>query len=79
MEARIKRWGNSLGLRIPRAMAEDLGLKEDSVVELQNEAGQLVIHPKRKSYKLDELLAQVSSHNLHPETDWGPAIGKEEW
>lgn len=77
MEARVKKWGNSLGVRIPRSVANDVGLHEDSVVDLKSENGQLVISPKGKTYNLDDLLAQVTPENIHPETAWGRAIGKE--
>jgi len=79
VEARLKKWGNSLGVRIPQSIAKDIGLTEDSVVDLRAEDGRLVIRPKAKSYKLNELLAQVTDTNVHPETNWGPPIGKEIW
>jgi len=31
------------------------------------------------SYTLDELLAAIRPSNLHAETNWGPAVGKEVW
>lgn len=79
MEARVKKWGNSLGIRIPSSMAEDIGLQEDSVVDLQSVSGKLVISPKKKKYVVEELLAQVNEENCHNETDWGGPVGKEIW
>ena len=36
--------------------------------------------PKRKrKYTLEELLAQVTPENIHPEIDFGPPVGKEVW
>jgi antitoxin component of MazEF toxin-antitoxin module len=32
MRARIRRWGNSLALRIPKAFAEEASLEDESVV-----------------------------------------------
>ena len=26
---------------------------------------------------LDELISRITPENLHPEIDWGPAVGKE--
>ena len=79
MEARIKKWGNSLGLRIPRSLAADIGLQEDVAVDLRIQSGQLVIVPKTKKYELDELLAQIKPTNVHNQTDWGLPVGKELW
>ena len=40
MDVQVKKWGNSIGLRIPYQIAEQLGIEEDSIVELTaTEAG----------------------------------------
>ena len=40
--------------------------------------GGLMLKPRKRSYELDELLAQIKPENLHGETDWGRA-GGEAW
>lgn len=78
MTTRVQRWGNSLALRIPKAVAEELRLSENSDVELHLQEGSLVISPpRRKRYSLESLLEQVTPENLHKETDWGPDVGNE--
>ncbi len=80
METYVKRWGNSLALRIPRPLAEEAGLREDSAVELSLEEGKLVIVPiLRPHYALEALLAQVTPENLHGEVDTGAGAGGEAW
>ena len=80
METRVQKWGNSLGLRIPKPLAEEVGLQLNSSVELSLLDGKLVISPiLRSSYRLEELLSQVSEENLHYEVDAGPAAGGEVW
>lgn len=76
VETRIKKWGNSLGIRIPQALAEGLGLHEDTIVDIESDGTQILIRP-RITYKLDELLSLVTSENMHPETEWGKPRGKE--
>lgn len=67
-------------MRIPRALAQAVGLEQDGEVELSGEKGRVVIAPlSAPSYTLDELLASIRPSNLHEETDWGPAVGKEVW
>ena len=67
MKTRIQKWGNSLGLRIPKSFAKDLGLADDSGVELALEEGALVVRPDReRSWDLDSLLAGVTGENVHP-------------
>jgi antitoxin MazE len=80
METCVKRWGNSLALRIPKPLAEEVGLEEDSPVELSLEEGRLIVVPiMEPRYALDILLAQVTPENLHGEVDTGQAMGGEAW
>ena len=49
-------------------------------VELSLRGKELVIEPVKPSkLKLDDLLSQVTEHNLHGEVDTGPATGGEIW
>lgn len=80
MNQHVRKWGNSLALRIPATLSDALGLKEDDSVEMREEGGRLVIEKKNARHPtLDELLAGVTPENIHPETDWGPSVGKEIW
>jgi len=78
VETQVKRWGNSLALRIPKPFADEVGLEEDALVELTVVDGALVVAPALE-LSLDKLLEQVTEENLHPEIDSGPAVGKEAW
>ncbi|MEN6578645.1 MAG: AbrB/MazE/SpoVT family DNA-binding domain-containing protein [Phycisphaerales bacterium] len=80
MTTRVQKWGNSLALRIPKPLAIEAGLKDDSPVELSLQEGRLVITPAVKpSVSLDDLLARVTKKNLHGEVDTGPVLGREVW
>ena len=80
METVIKKWGNSLALRIPKLLADEIGLEEDSAVDLLLEEGKLVIVPAvAPRYTLESLLADVTVENLHDEVDTGVALGSEAW
>jgi antitoxin MazE len=80
MEMRIKKWGNSLALRIPQAFANEAGLAKDSPVEMTLEAGRLVITPITGSkLRLDDLLAGITPDNIHHEVDTGDPMGNETW
>jgi antitoxin MazE len=80
METYVKRWGNSLALRIPRPLAKEAGLRENSAVELLLQEGRLIVVPiVEPRYALEVLLAQVTSENLHGEVDTGKAAGSEMW
>jgi antitoxin MazE len=80
MEIKIRKWGNSLGLRIPKLLAEQTGVREGSAVEISVEEERLVITPVRvEAYRLNDLLERVTRDNLHDEVDFGDPQGREVW
>jgi antitoxin MazE len=79
MKTRVRKWGNSLALRIPGAYAAEARLVQDSIVELSVEDGLLTVRPARLSHDLHELLEAVTEQNLHHEVEYGPRIGDEAW
>ena len=80
MRTQVHKWGNSLAVRIPKAFATDLGLAQNSAVELDLEDGCLVVRPSTEvRYDLQELLEQVTKENLHTEQDFDASVGGEEW
>jgi len=76
MEAKIQKWGNSLGIRIPNGIAKELLLKNGSIVDISENSNQIVIKPKKKK-TLDDLLSLVTDENIHEEFDFGGPVGKE--
>lgn len=80
MRTKIQKWGNSLGLRIPKSFAAETGVEAGSDVELSVKNGQLTVRPiLRPQYDLDDLLQKVTSKNVHGEIDSGDAVGREGW
>lgn len=80
VQTRVQRWGNSLAVRIPKPLAEDLQLQESSPVDLTLAEGKLVLSPTSPPrYALASLMEGVTEENLHREVDTGPAVGDEIW
>lgn len=80
MQTKIQRWGNSLGLRIPRSFAEEAGVAAGSFVDLSLRGGDLVVKPaRRRTYRLKDLLAKITARNLHGEVETGGPVGREVW
>lgn len=80
MKTKVKKWGNSLALRIPGAMAREAGFAEEGDVEISVSGGKIVVAPVfRKKYDLRELLGKVKKSNLHNEIGTGKPRGREEW
>lgn len=76
MQTNIKKWGNSLGLRIPLQLAKQLKLHQGSVVDLEVENGRIVI--KTPKYNLDAMLKEINSKNKHGQI-FKDEQGKEKW
>lgn len=80
MHSKIQRWGNSLAVRIPKVFAKDVGIEEDSLVEISVTGGDLVISPRAPHpLTLEQLLEGITDENLHEEIATGPARGNEVW
>jgi antitoxin MazE len=80
VRAFIRKWGNSLALRIPKAFAADANFGEGTPVELTLVDGRLIVAPVRAPrVSLRRLLARVRREQLHEETAWGARAGKEPW
>jgi len=70
MKTRVRKWGNSLALRIPKSFASEVGLKNESPVEVSTEDVKLVIAPVAKpEFTLKQLLAKITPENIHHEVE----------
>ncbi len=78
MTVALRKWGNSLALRVPKDIASSLDIGEGSDVEMVVQSGTLVIKPKKNSL-LEKLVSQINSDNLHSEISTGTRVGNEEW
>lgn len=77
MQLTIKKWGNSVGVRIPHTILNELNLNIEHQVDMRIENGKIVIEPIHNEYPLEQLLAGVTPDNLHQEVEVGEPIGKE--
>lgn len=70
-----QKWGNSLGIRIPKDAAARIGIEQGSEMELSviDSENSIILKPKktRKNYTLQELLSQITPENRHEEIDFG--------
>ncbi|MBI4424280.1 MAG: AbrB/MazE/SpoVT family DNA-binding domain-containing protein [Elusimicrobia bacterium] len=80
MDATVQKWGNSLALRIPSAVAKDVNLRQGAVVDVAVVQGKLVVEPKkRQAYSLSTMLKGITKTNRHAEQQWGGPMGHEAW
>lgn len=79
MKTVIRKWGNSLALRIPRALAEQAQVHLGGAVDVVGGPGFITVKPAMDHPKLKDLLSKIKPENLHGETDTGLAVGREVW
>jgi len=84
MIVEFRMWGNSLAVRIPKALAKAMRVSDGKRAEITIENGRLVLRPlvnppRKRRYTLDELLAGMTRENVPQNVDWGPPRGKELW
>jgi antitoxin MazE len=80
MKTAVRRWGNSLAVRIPRTYASETRISEGSKVELTLKEGALIVRPLlRQRHSLASLLKRVSASNRHEAMFSDKAVGQEVW
>ena len=81
MQATIQKWGNSQGIRIPKAFLEALGMMENDLVELSRVDDNIVIKKVKKETELtlDDIFEGYEGEVAAEEYDWGSPVGKEVW
>jgi antitoxin MazE len=75
----VSKWGNSLGLRLPKSVAQEAQLDDGDTVAVSVDNGAIVIRPARPRYTLAELVGRITARNRHDERDWGSPRGHEVW
>lgn len=80
MKITAQKWGNSLAIRVPKSVAVQVGLKAKDDLEIEVQAGTVVLTPHlRRVYRLDDLVKRITSRNVHDAIDFGDPKGREAW
>ncbi len=81
MDIQLKKWGNSLGLRIPHQLTKNFGWDENSTLEIEEMQDALIIRKKTNSLTLEQLLASIPADFTYPDDvqnfTHSAAIGQE--
>lgn len=77
---KVKKWGNSLAIRIPQAIVSNMGLSTDSNMQITSNGTIVTLKPENpKKVTLSGILDKITPENVHKEVDWGKPAGKEIW
>ncbi len=74
---KIALWGNSLGVRLPQAIVQQIGLKPGAIISISTEGDKIILSPSKPKYTLKELLKGATPEQQHEEMDWGEPQGDE--
>lgn len=82
MLTKMQKWGNSQGLRFPKAVLEEACMEVGDEVKVSVRGRKIIIEPVKKvrgRYDLKELVSRMPKNYQVEEVDWGIPVGKEEW
>ncbi|WP_088188365.1 AbrB/MazE/SpoVT family DNA-binding domain-containing protein [Desulfosporosinus sp. FKA] len=77
MEAMARKWGNSIGIRIPASMASTIKINDRTPIDIELDGEKIII--TRKKFNLEDLLARIPDEYEAEEIDWGDPVGGEIW
>ena len=76
---KLRKWGNSLAVRIPREAAERAGLAVGDTVAVSASPGKVTVARKRHDYRIEDFVKRMTPENQPELIDWGARRGKEFW
>jgi antitoxin MazE len=80
VKSQLAKWGNSLAVRVPKAVAEAASLREGDDLEFSVEAsGSVSLRRPKTKPTLQDLVRGITAENVHSAVEWGEAIGNELW
>ena len=80
MQAQVKTWGNSQGIRIPKEVLQEAGIMLNEVLNISVSEGVIKLEKTQRHRTLEERAAEYEGQlNLDGEFDWGEPVGREVW
>lgn len=80
MQAQVKTWGNSQGIRISKEILQEANIAIDDVLNVKVANGMITLVKPFRHKSLEERAAEFDGKlNLDGEYDWGEAMGSEDW
>jgi len=82
MLTKVKKWGNSQGLRFPKTILADARINVGDDVNISVQNRKIIIEKVNKictSYSLQDLVSKIPENYRTEELGWGSPVGREEW
>ncbi|WKB35533.1 AbrB/MazE/SpoVT family DNA-binding domain-containing protein [Terrilactibacillus sp. S3-3] len=65
MTTTAKKWGNSLGIRLAKPIAEEVGIQDGTELTYRVVDGGIFVKPVKRKPTLDDLLKKITPENRH--------------
>ncbi|MCD7777283.1 MAG: AbrB/MazE/SpoVT family DNA-binding domain-containing protein [Clostridiales bacterium] len=79
MVTSIQKWGNSQGIRIPKAMLDSLKWNSNTEITLTAEEDKIIIRKSNSRKTIRELFEGYEGNYEPTQIDWGESVGNEIW
>ena len=79
MTTKLQKWGNSLGVRLPKEVVKKAKLKDGKALSIKNIGESIIITAYKKEETFDSLTSKITPKNRYDELYWGPPVGNEVW
>ena len=73
---KVKKWGSSMAVLIPSQFAKIRDIEVGTVLDLES---MRIVEPRRRRYKLSQLMDQYKPQHRHGEWKLGEPVGREVW
>lgn len=80
MQLQVKAWGNSQGIRLPKDLLENAGIRMNDYLDVEIREGDIVLSKKFKHKSLEERAGEYGGKlGPYEEFSWGVPVGRESW
>lgn len=80
MQAQIKAWGNSQGIRISKDILQEANIAIDDILDVKASDGMIMLVKPCRHKTLEERAAEFDDKlNFDGEYNWGEPVGREAW
>ena len=76
-QAAVRPWGNSLGIRIPKAVLKQANIRENDILSIETKSESILLKKMIRHKTFEERLAQYDGNITIMDFDWGEPKGKE--
>ena len=80
MQAQVKKWGNSQGIRLSKDILKSAGIATNDILDVTISNGVITLVKSFRHRTLEERAAEFNGKlMLDGEYDWGTPVGREVW